>query len=160
MTNLCSLVCKQYEQAGLAITHIIAEPQNAQYGGARFRVNEQEARFRVAKITPKKVGQFVAFWYKKDGVNTPYSGATAPAYVIIHVQSGEQHGQFIFPNAVLQHRGILASDAHKGKMAMRVYPSWDVPTNKQAIASQKWQLRYFVPFDENATKHLQARFTI
>lgn len=29
-------------------------------------------------------------------------------------------------------------------MAIRVYPSWDKPTSKQAIDTQKWQLPYFV----------------
>lgn len=27
---------------------------------------------------------------------------------------------------------------------MRVYPSWDRPTNKQALKTQEWQLPYFV----------------
>ncbi len=29
-------------------------------------------------------------------------------------------------------------------MAIRVYPSWENPTSKQAIETQKWQLAYFV----------------
>lgn len=29
-------------------------------------------------------------------------------------------------------------------MAIRVYPSWENPTSKQAIETQKWQLEYFV----------------
>ena len=39
---------------------------------------------------------------------------------------------------------ILKTDTTKGKMAMRVYPSWDKPASKQAIETQKWQLEYFV----------------
>lgn len=27
---------------------------------------------------------------------------------------------------------------------MRVYPSWDRPTSKQAMKTQEWQLPYFV----------------
>lgn len=29
-------------------------------------------------------------------------------------------------------------------MAIKVYPSWDVLTSKQALNTQKWQLPYFV----------------
>ncbi|WP_249222424.1 MepB family protein [Planococcus alpniumensis] len=25
-------------------------------------------------------------------------------------------------------------------MAIRVYPSWDIPTSKQAVKTQEWQL--------------------
>nr|WP_254112750.1 MepB family protein [Bacillus pumilus] len=39
---------------------------------------------------------------------------------------------------------ILKTDTTKGKMAMRVYPSWDKPASKQSIEMQKWQLEYFV----------------
>ncbi|MBN6205835.1 MepB family protein, partial [Ralstonia pickettii] len=31
-----------------------------------------------------------------------------------------------------------------GKMAIRVYPSWDKQTSKQALETSKWQLPYFV----------------
>lgn len=29
-------------------------------------------------------------------------------------------------------------------MAIRVYPSWDRPTSKQAMETQQWQLPYFI----------------
>lgn len=32
-------------------------------------------------------------------------------------------------------------------MAIRVYPSWDNPTSKQAIATQKWQSEYFMNYE-------------
>lgn len=34
-------------------------------------------------------------------------------------------------------------------MVIRVYPAWDRPISKQAIATQKWQLGYFVETSED-----------
>ncbi len=42
------------------------------------------------------------------------------------------------------HKGIISSENKKGKMAFRVYPSWENDLNKTAQLSQKWQLEYFV----------------
>ena len=56
-------------------------------------------------------------------------------------------GQFIFPKEVLKKHKILRTDTTKGKMAIRVYPSWDNPTSKQAIATQKWQSEYFMIYE-------------
>lgn len=53
-------------------------------------------------------------------------------------------GQFIFPKEILIKHNILKSSSTKGKMGMRVYPSWDNPTSKQAIKTQSWQLPYFI----------------
>jgi len=36
-------------------------------------------------------------------------------------------------------------------MAIRVYPSWDTPTSKQAIATKKWQSPYFVKIDASTS---------
>ena len=39
-------------------------------------------------------------------------------------------------------------------MAIRVYPSWDQPTSKQARETQEWQLTYFADMSnpQNVTK--------
>ena len=58
------------------------------------------------------------------------------------------YGQFVFPKEVLLKQNILKTSKTKGKMAIRVYPSWDIPTSKQAIATQKWQLPYFISIDD------------
>ncbi|RCW39871.1 MepB family protein, partial [Paenibacillus prosopidis] len=49
-----------------------------------------------------------------------------------------------FPKDILLKHNILKTDTSKGKMAIRVYPSWDTLTSKQAIATQDWQLPYFI----------------
>ncbi len=39
-------------------------------------------------------------------------------------------------------------------MAIRVYPSWDKLTNKQAITTQKWQIPYFIDItDKTKVNH-------
>lgn len=46
------------------ITDLIEEKQNAEYVGCLFHLNKKTIRFRVSKITPNKIGQFVSFWEK------------------------------------------------------------------------------------------------
>lgn len=133
-------------QYHMDITDVASELQNAEYNGSIASVGEKTVRFRTAKITPKKIGQFVSFWEKgEDGKNQPYTIDTNAELLVIHVFSrdSKQFGQFVFPKDILVKKGILSSDKASGKMAMRVYPSWDQPTSKQALATQKWQSPYF-----------------
>ncbi|EMM78684.1 MepB domain protein [Leptospira santarosai str. 2000030832] len=53
----------------------------------------------------------------------------------------------IFPKQVLFEKGIVSGR----KRGFRVYPSWDKPTNKQALQTQKWQLAYFLENQINKT---------
>lgn len=51
----------------------IPEAQNAEYGAYVFNLNGLSIRFRAAKITPTKVGQFVTIWERSgDGPIQPY----------------------------------------------------------------------------------------
>ncbi|MEG0385997.1 MAG: MepB family protein [Solibacillus sp.] len=136
-----------YEPNHLTVKKVREEMQNSDYGAGVFQLNCTSVRFRVAKITPTKIGQFVAFW-EKDAMNKnqAFSEENAPDLLVITTFSQDQQsfGQFVFPKEVLVKHKILRAIETKGKMAMRVYPSWDKPTSKQAIATQKWQLPYFV----------------
>src|SRR5699024_5788543 len=122
------------------------ENQNSEYGAGTFQLSSRTVRFRVANITPTKAGQFVSFWEKdRNNKNQPYLYVEAPdLFVITTFKNENEFGQFIFPKEVLLEKGILRSDLTKGKMAIRVYPSWDNPSSKQAIQTQKLQLPYFV----------------
>lgn len=53
-----------YEPSGFIIKSIHEEVQNSAYGAGTFKLNSKSVRFRVAKQTPTKIGQFVAFWEK------------------------------------------------------------------------------------------------
>lgn len=135
-----------YEPNDLYVKSIQEEKQNSKYGAGTFQLSSRTVRFRVANITPTKVGQFVAFW-KKDinNKNQPFLYEEAPDLLVITTFKNEnEFGQFIFPKEILLKEGILRSASTKGKMAMRVYPSWDSPNSKQAMKTQKWQLPYFV----------------
>jgi len=135
-----------YEPNDLTVKLVQEEKQNSKYGAGRFQLFSRTVRFRVANITPTKIGQFVAFWEKDvNNKNQPYLYEEAPDLLVITTFKNEnEFGQFIFPKGVLLKEDILRSASTKGKMAMRVYPSWDSPSSKQAMITQKWQLPYFV----------------
>lgn len=135
-----------YKPTNLILKSIQEEKQNAKYGAGIFQLSSKTVRFRVANITPTKTGQFVAFWEKDENTNNqPYSYAEAPDLLVITTfKSDSEFGQFVFPKEVLFTQNILKSNSTKGKMAIRVYPSWDIPTSKQAVKTQEWQLPYFV----------------
>jgi hypothetical protein len=139
-----------YEPNQLTLTSIQEEKQNSNYGAGTFQLASCSVRFRVAKKTPNKVGQFVAFWEKDENDNNqPYTYEKAPDLLVINTfLSNDEMGQFIFPKDILAKQNILKTSATKGKMAIRVYPSWDTPTSKQAIKTQKWQLPYFVDLSD------------
>lgn len=147
-----------YEPNHLTIKAIREETQNPDYGAGIFQLNSKSVRFRVAKITPTKIGQFVAFWEKDlDNKNQAFSYENATDLLVINTFTNNNHyfGQFVFPKEVLVKQNILKTATAKGKMAIRVYPSWDTPTSKQAIATQKWQLPYFVVVNNKNSLQIQ-----
>lgn len=67
-----------YAPAGFIADSIREEPQNAEYGAGTFQLGALSVRFRVAKITPTKTGQFVAMWEKMPSVKTRPSPMPMP----------------------------------------------------------------------------------
>lgn len=145
-----------YKPTNLILKSVQEEKQNAKYGAGIFQLSSKTVRFRVANITPTKTGQFVAFWEKDENTNNqPYLYVEAPDLLVITTfKSDSEFGQFVFPKEVLFTQNILKSNSTKGKMAIRVYPSWDIPTSKQALKTQEWQLPYFIDLStsDNASK--------
>lgn len=139
-----------YEPNHLKVKSVQEEKQNAKYAGGTFELASQSVRFRVANPTPTKLGQFVAFWKKDENKkNRPYLlEETYDLLVITTFKNEYEFGQFVFPKEVLLKQNIVRSDATKGKMAIRVYPSWDQPTSKQAMQTQEWQLPYFIDLSQ------------
>ncbi|WP_243572691.1 MepB family protein [Bacillus stercoris] len=139
-----------YKPNHLTINAIQEEAQNSDYGAGMFQLNSKSVRFRVAKITPNKIGQFVAFW-EKDGYdkNQAFSYEKATDLLVINTFTRNNNfGQFVFPKEVLAKQNILKTSDTKGKMAIRVYPRWENPTSKQAIKTQNWQLDYFIEIND------------
>ncbi|MBD7908507.1 MepB family protein [Sporosarcina gallistercoris] len=145
-----------YQPNHFTINDVQEERQNSEYGAGTFQLGAKSVRFRVAKITPAKKGQFVALWEKDEfNRNQPFPYDTSPDLVVINTFTEHHFGQFIFPKTILASRNILTTTSTNGKMAFRVYPSWDKPTSPQAIATQKWQLDYFVDLSDasDASSH-------
>ena len=146
-----------YEPTHLTVKDVREEAQNSDYGAGIFQINSKSVRFRVAKITPTKIGQFVAFWEKdKNNKNQAFSYEQATDLLVINTfTENDNFGQFVFPKEVLVKQNILKTATTKGKMAIRVYSSWEKPTSKQAIETQKWQLEYFVGMNSTGSLPIQ-----
>ncbi|WP_342505060.1 MepB family protein [Sporosarcina sp. FSL K6-2383] len=139
-----------YNPCGFECSQPLIEAQNAEYGAYVYRVNTLSVRFRVAKITPTKVGQFVTLWERSEaGPIQPYDLSDSVDLFVISVREGDNFGQFVFPKALLCDHDIVSENGQGGKRAIRVYPSWDKPTSRQAQKTQDWQINYFLEIPTN-----------
>jgi hypothetical protein len=126
------------------------QKESTEYFAATFRINDMNIVYRVAKITPTKIGQFVTVWKRNNnGPIEPFHISDNINLFIISTRSENNFGQFIFPKSVLHDKGILSDKFKEGKRAMRVYPPWDETTSKQAKKTQQWQLDYFLEIHED-----------
>ncbi|OPG98819.1 MepB domain containing protein [Chryseobacterium mucoviscidosis] len=140
-----------YDRCGFVCSQPHEEAQNAQYGAYVFTLNSLSIRFRVAKTTPTKIGQFVTLWQRSEDRSTqPYYVSDPSDMYVISTRTGSHFGQFVFPKHVLLQRDIISDQGEGGKRAIRVYPPWDKPASKLTQKTQQWQLEYFmeVPFTE------------
>ncbi len=139
-----------YRPCGYDCTSPVQEKESTDYGAYTFELNAQEVRFRVAKITPTKVGQFVTLWKRiGDGPIQPFEDSDPVDFFIVSTRKGNFFGQFVFPKSVLVKQDIVSIRGKGGKRAMRVYPPWDKTTNRQAQKTQAWQLDFFLPLSSN-----------
>lgn len=134
-----------YQPCKLFISKLEKEAESHDYSAYIFTLNNHQIIFRTAKITPKKVGQFVTFWKRlKTEPIAPYDISDSFDFLIINVCMEQNSGQFIFPKKILQEKGVLSKNGLGGKRALRVYPPWDLVESTQAKKTQNWQLNYFV----------------
>jgi hypothetical protein len=138
------------------LKNVKSEPESADYKAFTFQLNDLFVLYREAKITPTKTGQFVTLWKRKLGQPIePFHVSDAIDFVIVCTRNAAQFGQFIFPKSLLIEKGIISTETKEGKRAFRVYPPWDLAENKQAQASQKWQLNYFLTVLEGEKTDLE-----
>ena len=138
---------KAYDKCGWGITNFDIEPESREYEACKFQLNGLQIISRTAKITPKKIGQFVTLWKRnEDGIIEPYTENDQFDFVCVNVAFENNSGQFVFPKSVLLKKGVISSLQKEGKRALRVYPQWDKPESKQGKKSQQWQLDYFYKF--------------
>ncbi|MFC9894527.1 MepB family protein [Nocardia sp. NPDC127579] len=122
----------------------IAEPESADYGAFAFSVDGAPVRFRIAKTTPTKPGQFVTVWQRSsEGPIRPFDVEDRIRYFVISVADGENHGYFVFPQEALVRRDIVSRNGIGGKRGFRVYPPWAAVTSDQARRTQSWQLEFY-----------------
>lgn len=141
---------KIFDKYRFAVTDLLREEESAAYGAYTFTLNDLKVRFRAAKITPTKTGQFVTLW-KRDagGPIKPFDKDDPIDLFIISVNNKVHKGNFVFPKSILFEKGILSNGGKDGKRAIRVYPPWDNNLNSQASQTQKWQLNYFIDLSKN-----------
>lgn len=130
--------------AGQVCTVPIAEPESAHYGAFAFSVDGVPVRFRIARTTPTKPGQFATVWQRSiDGPIRPFDVEDRVQWFVISVGDSENHGFFVFPLEALAQRDIVSRNGIGGKRGFRVYPPWVLTTNKQAQRSQSWQVEFY-----------------
>jgi hypothetical protein len=139
-----------YNPSSFVCSEPLREEESAEYGAYVFKLNNFSVRFRVAKITPAKIGQFVTLWKRlHNGPIQPYDDSDLVDFFIINTRKEERFGQFIFPKSVLSQRGVFSINGKGGKRAIRVYPPWGITISRQAKKTQQWQLEYFLEIPEN-----------
>ena len=145
MTNELSEIKNEvYDKCELLISELEYESESTDYAACSFKLNGLNIICRNAKITPKKIGQFVTFWKRNiNGSIEPFFETDRIDFYAVNVRAENKRGQFVFPKSELIKKGIISTDKKEGKRAFRVYPSWDIVKNKQAERTQKWQLNYF-----------------
>ncbi|WP_274918633.1 MepB family protein [Streptomyces sp. WZ-12] len=139
-----------YDPSGFACSPPVPEPEGAEYAAHGFTIDGSSVRFRVAKTTPTKVGQFVTVWQRSaEGPIRPFDAEDGVDLFAISSRDGGHFGQFVFPREVLCERGIMSRNRSGGKRGFRVYPPWVTTTSRQASSTQAWQINYFLHVAEN-----------
>ncbi|GIZ08556.1 MepB family protein [Flavobacterium sp. UMI-01] len=142
-----------YDKCDFEFKNLIQNSESKEYGACTFVLNGKRIEQRISKMTPTKTGQFVTIWKRnKKGITKPFDNTDPFDFVIITTRYNENFGQFIFPKSVLADKGIITQNSTEGKRGIRVYPPWDITTNKQAQKTQHWQTKYFLTIkNDNST---------
>ncbi|MEU2158157.1 MepB family protein [Streptomyces sp. NPDC019396] len=134
-----------YDPSGFACSQPVPEPESAEYAACGFTLDGLSTRFRVARTTPTKVGQFVTVWQRStEGPIRPFDAGDGVDLFVISSRDSGHFGQFVFPREVLCARGIVSRDGIGGKRGFRVYPPWVTTTSRQASSTQAWQVSHFL----------------
>lgn len=135
----------------VSINNFQKENESEEYNACRFTVNNHRIVFRTAKITPKKVGQFVTFWKRnpEKGIIEPFESNDPFDFFIIEASNEQHDGIFLFPKPLLVEKRIISSPTKEGKRALRVYPPWDEVISNQARLTQSWQSKHFYSLEDD-----------
>ncbi|MDH2389706.1 MepB family protein [Streptomyces sp. HNM0663] len=144
-----------YDPSGFACSLPLPEPESAEYAACAFTLDGRSVRFRAAKTTPTKAGQFVTVWQRsEEGPIRPFDADDGVDLFVISSRDDGGFGQFVFPREVLCERGIVSRNASGGKRGFRVYPPWATTTSRQARSTRAWQLEYFFSLGQDGPADL------
>ena len=130
---------------------IFQELESQDYQACSFVLKNKKIHYRQAKVTPIKIGAFVTFWKReKNGPIQPYASTDDFDFLVIAVQENNHSGFFIFSKKTLTEKKYITHQGTGGKLGFRVYPTWVVAQNKQALQSQAWQKQYFVDMNQDS----------
>ncbi len=134
--------------SGKAISDLTEDLECSDYFGCNFLLGTFNVKFRKAKTTPKKIGQFVTLWKRNsNGQTEPFCTEDDFDFYVIATEENDASGFFLFPKQILVKRQILTDGNVEGKCGFRVYPDWSVPENAQAKKTKSWQTEYFIDLD-------------
>lgn len=134
----------------LQVSELNTDAECEEYDGYNFRLENKKVKYRKAKITPKKIGQFVTLWKRNAAVQTePFHVDDDFDFYLIAVEKGERFGVFVFPKKILGERNILSNSQKEGKRGFRIYAGWDKPESKQAEKTKSWQCKYFIELGDD-----------
>ncbi|MEU8520166.1 MepB family protein [Streptomyces sp. NBC_01216] len=134
-----------YDPCGFACSQPVPEAESAEYAAHVFTLDGLAIRFRAARTTPTKVGQFVTVWKRSPaGPIQPFDATDPVDLFVISTRDDHHFGQFVFPMDALRRHGVVSVNGSGGKRAFRVYPPWVAPANRQAGSAQAWQLGFFL----------------
>ena len=152
MTEILSQI-EQY--CGYKAIDVTEELESEEYFGLNFKIAGRNIKFRKAKITPKKVGQFVTLWTRNsEGKTQPFNEVDDFDFCLIVTEENDKFGFFLFPKHILIEKQILTTHVKEGKRGFRVYPVWAKTTNTQAKKSQNWQTKYFIDIEKSDRNNL------
>ncbi|MFJ4672884.1 MepB family protein [Kitasatospora purpeofusca] len=134
-----------YDRCGFACSQPVPEAESAEYAAHGFTLDGLAVRFRAARTTPTKAGQFVTVWKRSPaGPIQPFDVTDPVDLFVISTRDGDNFGQFVFPKDALRRHGVVSANGSGGKRAIRIYPPWAAPTSRQAGSTQAWQLGFFL----------------
>ncbi|MEV0414160.1 MepB family protein [Streptomyces sp. NPDC050448] len=143
--DLLAAKSRLYDPCGFTCSQPVPEAEGAAYAAHGFTVDGRFVRFRAAKTTPTKVGQFVTVWKRSPGGPIqPFDAADPVDLFVISSRDDDGFGQFVFPMDVLRRNGVVSVDGSGGKRGFRVYPPWVTTANRQADRAQAWQVEHFL----------------
>lgn len=157
--NLKYLTQNLYDLCDFTVSAEVPETETNEYGAGTYTVNNLKVITRTAKVTPKKIGQFVAIWQRdENGITQPQHIEGNFDLMVINCQTATNFGQFTFPKSALTKHNIISTPTKRGKNGIRVYPPWDEAINQQAVKTQAWQLQYFLHISPTTNSDRAKKF--